>query len=116
MRRPSLRPARAFPLRLVEGLLRDCERGRLIRMKRKPSRIADGIEPKVLMAYDRWVAKHFDELVKNHAGKFIAVYRNKLVAVGNSYKEVYAVAAKQGIEEPPLTMQVPGMEDLEAIL
>ena len=68
------------------------------------------------MAYDRWVAKHFDELVKNYAGKYVAVYRNKLVAVGNSYKEVYDAAAKQGIEEPPLTMQVPGIEDLEAIL
>ena len=42
--------------------------------------------------------------------------RNKLVAVGDSYKEVYAAAVKQGIEEPPLTMQVPGPEDMEAIL
>ena len=76
----------------------------------------DGLDPKVLMAYSRWVARHFDELVKKHAGRYIAVYRNKLVAVGNSYKEVYAAAEKQGIEEPPLTMQVPGPEDLEAIL
>ena len=85
-------------------------------MKRKKSRIANGIDPKVLAAYDRWLAKHFDELVKNYAGKYVAVYRNKLVAVGNSYKEVYDAAAKQGIEESPLTMQVPGIEDLEAIL
>jgi len=85
-------------------------------MKRRVKRKKDGIDPKVLMAYDRWVAKHFDELVKNYAGKYVAVYRNKLVAVGNSYKEVYDAAAKQGIEEPPLTMQVPGIEDLEAIL
>ena len=77
---------------------------------------ADMIDPKVLAAYDRWVAKHFDELVRNHAGKYIAVYRNKLVAVGDSYKEVWAAAEKQGIDEPPLTMQVPGIEDLEAIL
>lgn len=84
-------------------------------MKRKRA-TRDGIDPEVLAAYSRWVAKHFDELVRNHAGKFIAVYRNKLVAVGNSYKEVYAAAEKQGIEEPPLTMQVPGIEDLEAIL
>ena len=85
-------------------------------MKRRVKRKKDGIDPKVLMAYDRWVAKHFDELVKNYAGKYVAVYRNKLVAVGNSYKEVYDAAAKQGIEESPLTMQVPGIEDLEAIL
>ena len=85
-------------------------------MKRKTAETADMIAPKVLKAYDRWVAKHFDELVKNYAGKYIAVYRGKLVAVGDSYKEVYAAAEKQGIEEPPLTMQVPGLEDLEAIL
>ncbi|MBI2928774.1 MAG: hypothetical protein HYY24_24180 [Verrucomicrobia bacterium] len=84
-------------------------------MKRK-TREANGIDPKVLMAYDRWVAKHFDELVRNHAGRFIAVYRGKLVAVGDSYKEVYAKAEKLGLEEPPLTMEVPGVEDLEAIL
>lgn len=85
-------------------------------MKRKRASKPDMIDPKVLMAYSRWVAKHFDELVRKHAGKFIAVYRGKLVAVGDSYKEVYQAAQKHGIEEPPLTMQVPGIEDLEAIL
>ena len=85
-------------------------------MKRKAKRKADGIDPKVLAAYDRWVAKHLDELVRNHAGKYIAVYRNKLVAVGDSYKEVWDAAERQGIDEPPLTMQVPTLEDLEAIL
>ena len=84
--------------------------------KRRGKRNTDMIDPKVLAAYDRWVTKHFDELVRKYAGKYIAVYRNKLVAVGNSYKEVYDTAVKQGIEEPPLTMQVPGIEDLETIL
>ena len=85
-------------------------------MKRKTARKKDGIDPKVLAAYDRWVAKHLDELVRNHAGRYIAVYRNKLIAMGDSYKEVFAAAEKHGVEEPPLTMQVPGMEDIEAIL
>jgi len=85
-------------------------------MKRKKTRKNKGIDPKVLAAYSRWVARHFADLVKHHAGKYIAVYRNRLVAVGNSYKEVWDEAEKQGIEEPPLTMQVPAMEDLEAIL
>ena len=76
----------------------------------------DMIDPKVLAAYSRWVAKHFDELVRNHAGRYIAVYRNKLVAVGDSYKEVWDAAEKLGIKEPPLTMQVPGIEDMAAIL
>jgi hypothetical protein len=55
-------------------------------------------------------------LVKKFPGKFIAVHRGKLVAVGSSHKEVFAVAEKQGVEEPPLTMQVPTEEDLTAIL
>src|SRR5437762_13031935 len=39
------------------------------------------------MAYDRWLAKHFDELVRTHPSKYIAVYRDKLVAVGNWTKK-----------------------------
>ena len=77
---------------------------------------AEMMDPKVLMAYDRWVAKHFDDLVKNHAGKYIAVYRNKLVAVGDTHREVLATAERLNPAEPPLTMQVPDVEDLEAIL
>jgi hypothetical protein len=77
---------------------------------------ADMIDPKVLAAYDRWVVKHFDELVRKHAGKYIAVYRNKLVAIGDTHKEVLAAAERLKPAEPPLTMQAPGIEDLEAIL
>ena len=47
------------------------------------------LDPEVLMAYDRWVAKHLDAMVRKHPGKVIAVYRDKLVAVGDSFKEVY---------------------------
>ena len=85
-------------------------------MKRKTRRKSGGIDPKVLSAYNHWVAKHVDELVKNYPGKFIAVYRNKLIAVGDSYKEIFAAAEKQGVKEPPLTMEVPTIEDVEAIL
>ena len=72
----------------------------------------DGLDPKVLKAYDRWVAKHFDELVRQYAGRYIAVYRNKLVAVGDSYKEIFDATKRLGVKEPPLTMQVPGLEDI----
>lgn len=75
-----------------------------------------GMDPKVLSAYDRWVAKHLDEMVRKYPGKIIAVYRNKLVAVADSYKEAFAAARAQGILEPPLTMQVPRPEDFQAIL
>lgn len=85
-------------------------------MKRRTSSKKLGLEPKVLKDYDLWVSRHFDELVRKYPGKFISVYRGKLVAVGSSHKEVYDRAKQRGIEEPPLTMQVPAEEDLVAIL
>jgi hypothetical protein len=85
-------------------------------MKRQTARRQPGIDPKVLMGYSRWTARHFDELVRKYPGKYIAVYRGKLLAVGNSYKEVNAAAESRRLREPPLTMQVPAEEDLAAIL
>jgi hypothetical protein len=81
-------------------------------MKRK----ADMMDPKVLMNYHNWIVDHFEELVTKYPRKVIAVYRGKLVAVGDSYKEVFAAARQQGITERPLAMEVPTPEDLEAIL
>ena len=104
----SGRAARSLPVTTDSDKMRH--------MKRKMTGKKDGIDPKVLAAYSRWVPKHLDELVRNHAGKYIAVYRNKLIAVGDSYKEVFAAAEKHGVKEPPLTMQVPAMDDIEAIL
>ncbi len=85
-------------------------------MKGKATVNADMMDPRVLRDYDRWVVKHFDELVRKYPRKVIAVYGGKLIAVGDSYKEVYAVARQRGIEECPLAMEVPSIEDLEAIL
>jgi len=88
-------------------------------MKRKrtrPARTVDMIDPKVLMAYDRWVAKHLDEMSRKYPRKVIAVYRGKLVAVGDSFKEVYAATRAQGIKEHPFAMEVPTAEDMDAIL
>ncbi|MGA2865382.1 MAG: DUF5678 domain-containing protein [Verrucomicrobiota bacterium] len=77
---------------------------------------AEMMDSKVLMAYDRWVARNLDEMARKYPHKVIAVYRNKLVAVGDSYKEVYAAARAQGIKECPFAMEVPTAEDLEAVL
>ena len=74
------------------------------------------MDPKVLMAYDRWVAKHLDEMATKYPHKVIGVYQNKLVAVGDSFKEVYATARAKGIKERPFAMEVPTAEDMEAIL
>jgi hypothetical protein len=74
------------------------------------------MNPRVLMDYDRWVTRHLDEMVRKHPGKVIAVYRNKLVAVGETFKEVFAAARAQGIQEQPFAMEVPRAEDFEAVL
>jgi len=68
------------------------------------------------MSYDRWVAKHLDEMSRKYPHKVIAVYGGKLVAVGDSFKEVYAAARAQGIEDYPFAMEVPKPEDVEVIL
>lgn len=67
------------------------------------------------MAYGQWVAKHLDDMSRKYPHKVITVYRGKLVAVGNSFKEVYAAARSQGIKEYPFAMEVPTAEDVEAI-
>ena len=85
-------------------------------MKRKSKKLPQMMSPKVLMDYHRWVVKHLDEMSRKYPHKVIAVYRGSLVAVGDSYKEVYAAARAQGIKECPFAMEVPVAEDMEAIL
>ena len=85
-------------------------------MRRKTSSKRLGIDPKVLMAYHRWVVNHLDEMSRKYPHKVIAVYRGKLIAVGDSFKEVYAAARAQGIKENPFAMEVPTGEDMQAIL
>lgn len=74
----------------------------------------DLIDPTELDAYDAWLAEHLDELVRRHPGKVVAVYRDGVVAVGDSYREVFAAAAAQGIAEP-LTLRVPTAEEASAV-
>jgi hypothetical protein len=50
-------------------------------MKRKAKRDVDMMDPKVLMAYDRWVAKPLDEMSRKYPHKVIAVYRCRRVFV-----------------------------------
>ena len=85
-------------------------------VKRKRSKRIRAMDPKVLMAYDRWVAKHLDEMSRRFPRKVIAVYRGKLIAVGDSYKEVYGAARAQGHKERPFAMEVPTVKDMEAVL
>ena len=73
----------------------------------------DLIDPAELDAYDAWLAEHLDELVRRHPGKVVAAYHDGVVAVGDSYREVFAAAAK-GIAEP-LTLRVPTADEANAV-
>ena len=74
----------------------------------------DLIDPAELDAYDAWLAMHLDELVQRHPGKVVAVYHDKVIAIGDSYREVFAAAAAQGVLEP-LTLRVPTAEEANAV-
>jgi hypothetical protein len=67
-RREARRPAKSFTcFRAGESIDRHAPLGQIEDVKRKTKRMPDMIDPKVLMAYDRWVAKHFDEHFHNFA-------------------------------------------------
>lgn len=75
---------------------------------------ADLIDPAELDAYDAWLAEHLDHLVQRYPGRVVAVSHDGVVAVGDSYREVFAAAAAQGITGP-LTFRVPTSEEAFAV-
>ncbi len=64
----------------------------------------------------KWITKHFEELVDRYGGKYIAVVNEKVVAVGDSPVEVDRKALEQFLDEPPSIMHVPIKEALTCIL
>lgn len=70
----------------------------------------------VLGAYNDWMAAHSDELYRRYAGKVVAVYRGKVIEVGDSVQQVYGKVDALTLEEPPLVFEVPTEEDLVSIL
>jgi len=76
---------------------------------------SDQIDPAELDAYDAWVAAHLDEMVRQHPGKVIAVYQGRLVAVGDTYREVFDATRARGIAEEPFTMRVPTIDEARAV-
>jgi hypothetical protein len=76
---------------------------------------SDQIDPAELDAYNAWVAEHLDEMVRRHPGKVIAVYQGRLIAVGDTYREVFDAAKAQGIMEEPFTMRVPTTDEARAV-
>lgn len=65
---------------------------------------------------DLWIVDHFSELVTNYAGKYIAVVDEKLVAVGDSGKEVEDRARTIQPPKIPSVLRIPREEDMACLL
>ena len=61
---------------------------------------------------DLWIVEHFSELVTKYAGKYVAVVNEKLVAVGNSGKEVEDKAREIEPHKMPSVLRVRREEDM----
>ena len=65
---------------------------------------------------DLWIVEHFSELVTKHAGKYVAVVNETLVAVGNSGKEVEDKARTTAPDKMPSVIRIPREEDMACLL
>jgi hypothetical protein len=65
---------------------------------------------------DLWIVEHFSELVTQYAGKYIAVVNERLVAVGDSGKEVEDKARNLVPDKMPSVLRVPREEDMACLL
>ena len=64
----------------------------------------------------KWITEHFEELVEKYGGKYLAVVDEKIVAIGDSPKEVDKEARKQFPEVIPSVILIPKKEDFTCIL
>jgi len=64
----------------------------------------------------RWIVKHFEELVDRYGGKYIAVAKEKVVATGDSPTEVEKKAKSLYPDEKVSVLHVPEKEALSCIL
>lgn len=65
---------------------------------------------------DLWVVEHFSELETQHAGKYVAVVNEALVAVGESRREVESAARQIEPNKIPSVLNIPREEDMACLL
>lgn len=69
-----------------------------------------------LEALDEWYAVHFEELVRKHAGKAIAVVAGEIVAVANTEREADHLAREEHPGAVPFVLAIPTEEELVCLL
>lgn len=60
---------------------------------------------------DRWIARHFDQLMDRHGGQYIAVVHRQVVAVGASAKTVEDQARRRTGAALPSVIRIPRRAD-----
>lgn len=50
-----------------------------------------------------YIMEHTNEIERDYAGKYIAVHKKKVIAIGRTVHEVYDITDKIGIIDPLIT-------------
>jgi len=65
---------------------------------------------------DQWVINHFSDLVKEYAGKYVAITDETVVAAGDAALEVETAAKQRKPGKTPSVLLVPREEDMACLL
>lgn len=65
---------------------------------------------------DLWLKEHMEEIVQKYRHKVIAILDQRIVAAGDSYREVAERVRREFPDRVPLLFEVPGPEDLDFVL
>jgi len=63
----------------------------------------------------KWISEH-SEIINKQSGKWIAVLKDKIVAVGDSITEIKNTLKEKGIKELPLITKIPRRDEEMSIL
>lgn len=69
---------------------------------------------KILQQHEQWLTENLDQLIEKYPGKIVAVLDGEIVAVGDTYKEVYA--PYQNRDWMPLAVRVPYPDEIQELL
>jgi hypothetical protein len=65
---------------------------------------------------DMWIINHFSELVKEHAGKYVAVVDEEIVAIGDTSVKVETASEQRKPGKTPSVLLIPREEDMACLL
>lgn len=65
---------------------------------------------------DLWIIQHFSELVRQYAGKYVAVVDEYVISFGASAKDVEAAARRAVPDKIPSVLLIPREEDMICLL